>query len=88
MRIFILILTLTLVFGQIEIFRKANNRIDSINSAGNFSMDNEKDFKYFAYLGIGTPAQNCSIIFDTNSNDFWISTIWGSYQGNKSSTYN
>eukprot|EP00828_Plagiopyla_frontata_P026311 TRINITY_DN343_c0_g2_i3.p1 TRINITY_DN343_c0_g2~~TRINITY_DN343_c0_g2_i3.p1 ORF type:complete len:362 (-),score=46.06 TRINITY_DN343_c0_g2_i3:1305-2390(-) len=81
-------LALTLVLGQIEIFRKTNNRIASANSAGQFSMDNQKDFQYFAYIGIGTPAQNCSIVFDTGSNEFWVSTIWGNYQSSQSSTYN
>ena len=56
MKIIILLMAMTVVFGQIEMFRKTKNRVSAPNSAGKFSMDNEQDFQYYCHVGIGTPS--------------------------------
>ena len=41
MKLFVFLMAMTVVFGQIEMFRKTKNRVAMPNSAGKFSMDNE-----------------------------------------------
>ena len=31
-------------------------------------------------MGMGTPEQNVSMVFDTGSWEMWISVIWGNYK--------
>nr|AGE15495.1 preprosilpepsin 2 [Silybum marianum] len=67
------------------------------SDTGIIVLTNERDTTYFGEIGIGTPLQNFTVIFDTGSSDLWVPSskcyssvscwVHSRYKSSDSSTY-
>ena len=60
-----------------QVLKKKNLETDQVGEVG--AEDVQNDSMYLAQVGIGSPAQNLNLDFDTGSADLWVSYLYYCY---------
>lgn len=64
------------VGGRVHSRQVLQKKVGDSNEAGEVgAQDVQNDAMYLATVGIGSPAQNLNLDFDTGSADLWVSTL-------------